>query len=175
MFLCVFVSFFFLSSLLFNLVALLILILHCNNVWSPPLLAPNELKVQQTWILEDVFILSLLLRYLCQLCSLKYRAWLHDNVPDRSSAKVEPVGCHVATMALTIKTVTVPKGGLHGKSCHPVWDVSASELSWWRTFWHLGSKSAGTLPCNPVQMLSLLQDDCIWASCSQISPWKRSV
>ena len=42
---------------------------------------------------------------------------LHDNVPDRPSAKVGPAGCQLATMALKIKTVTVPKGGLHGRSC----------------------------------------------------------
>ena len=36
----------------------------------------------------------------------------------------------LATMALKIKYVTIPKGGLHGRSCHPVWDVSASGLSY---------------------------------------------
>ena len=54
---------------------------------------------------------------------------LHDNVPDRPSAKVAHVGCQLATMALEIRTVTVPKGGLHGRSCHPVRDVSAFGLS----------------------------------------------
>ena len=53
-------------------------------------------------------------------------AELHDNVPDRPSTKGVPVGYKLATMALKIKTVVIPKGGLHGKSCHPVWDVSAS-------------------------------------------------
>ena len=43
------------------------------------------------------------------------RAGLNDNVPDRPSAKVTPVGCQLATMALESKTVTVPEGGLHGK------------------------------------------------------------
>ena len=59
-----------------------------------------------------------------------YRAGLHDNVPDRPSAKAAaPVGCRLATMALKIKTVTIPrKGGLQGRSCHPVSDVSASRL-----------------------------------------------
>ena len=28
-------------------------------------------------------------------------------------------------MALKIKTVTIPTGGLHGRSCHPIWDASA--------------------------------------------------
>ena len=32
-------------------------------------------------------------------------------------------------MALKIKTVTMPKGGLHGRSCHSIWDVNASGLS----------------------------------------------
>ena len=45
------------------------------------------------------------------------------------SAKVAPVGCQLATMALKTKTVIVPKGGLHGRSCHPIWDVSVSGLS----------------------------------------------
>ena len=56
-------------------------------------------------------------------------AGLHDdNVPDRPSAKVAPAGCPLATMALKIKTVTIPKGGLHGRSRHPIWDVSAAGL-----------------------------------------------
>ena len=42
-----------------------------------------------------------------------------DNVPDRASAQVAPVGCQLATMAPTINTGTVPKGGLHGITCHP--------------------------------------------------------
>ena len=57
------------------------------------------------------------------------RAGLHDNVPDRPSAKAAPVGCQLATMALKSTTVTIPKGGLHCRSCHTVWDVSASGLS----------------------------------------------
>ena len=76
------------------------------------------------------------------------RAGLHDNVPDRPSAKVEPTGCQLATMSLKIKTVTVPKGGLHGgRSCHPIWDVSTSGLSCTklsRTFCHFRRKSDGT-------------------------------
>ena len=54
-------------------------------------------------------------------------AWagLHDDVLDRPSAKVAPTGSQLATMALQIEAVTIPKGGLHGKSCHP---VSAFEL-----------------------------------------------
>ena len=58
-----------------------------------------------------------------------YRAGFHDNVPDRPSAKVSPVGCQLETMALKIKTVTIPKGGLHGRSCDLIGDVSASGLS----------------------------------------------
>ena len=38
------------------------------------------------------------------------RAGLHDDVPDRPSAKVASVGCQLATMALQIKTVTIPFG-----------------------------------------------------------------
>ena len=38
-------------------------------------------------------------------------AGLHDDVPGRPSSKVAPVGCQLATMALNIKTVTIPKGG----------------------------------------------------------------
>ena len=54
-------------------------------------------------------------------------AGLHDNVPDRPSAKGAPVGCQLATMALKIKTVTIPKSGFAtaegvtqcGTSVHP--------------------------------------------------------
>ena len=58
-------------------------------------------------------------------------AGLHDNVPDRPSAKVAaPVGCELATVTLTIKTVSLSQEvGLHGRSCHPAWVVSASGLS----------------------------------------------
>ena len=56
-------------------------------------------------------------------------AGLHDIVPDRSSAKVAPVGCQRAKTVLTIKTVTVPKGWLPGRRCHPVWGISASGVS----------------------------------------------
>ena len=56
-------------------------------------------------------------------------AGLHDNVPDRPSAKVAPFGCQLATMALQLKTVTVQKGGFHSTSRHPIWDVTASGLS----------------------------------------------
>ena len=55
-------------------------------------------------------------------------AWagLQDNVPsDRPSAKVAPVGCQLATVALKIYIATIPTGGLHGRSCHAIWDVSA--------------------------------------------------
>ena len=57
------------------------------------------------------------------------RAGLHDNVPDRPSAKVAPVRCHLAPMAFIINTVTIQKGVLHGRSCHPNWDVSAPGMS----------------------------------------------
>ena len=40
-----------------------------------------------------------------------------------------PVGFQLATMALAIKTVTIPKGALHGIGFHPVWNVCASGLS----------------------------------------------
>ena len=33
---------------------------------------------------------------------VKSRAGLHDNVPDRPSAKAAPFGCQLATMALKI-------------------------------------------------------------------------
>ena len=46
---------------------------------------------------------------------------------DPPSAKVAPVVCQLATMAVKIKTVAIRKKWvLHGRSCHPVWDVSAS-------------------------------------------------
>ena len=48
---------------------------------------------------------------------------------DPPSAKAAPVGCQLATMAPDIKTVTIPKDGLHGRSCHLIWGVSASGLS----------------------------------------------
>ena len=54
---------------------------------------------------------------------LEVWAGLHDDVPDRPPAKVAPVGCQLLTVALNTKTVTVPKGGLHGISFHPIWDV----------------------------------------------------
>ena len=57
---------------------------------------------------------------------------VHDHVPDPPSAKVAPVGCQMATVALKIKTVTIPKGGLHGRSCRPIWDGSASGLNFTR-------------------------------------------
>ena len=63
------------------------------------------------------------------LQSFRAVAGLHDNVPDRPSAKVAPVECQLATMALKIKTVTIPEVGLHGRSCHPIWDVRAYGLS----------------------------------------------
>ena len=44
----------------------------------------------------------------------------YNYVPKRPPAKVAPVGRQLATMALTIKTVIIPKGGLHGKSRHPI-------------------------------------------------------
>ena len=51
-------------------------------------------------------------------------AWagIHDDVPARPSAKGAPVGCQLATMARTIKTVTIQTSGLNGNSCHPRWD-----------------------------------------------------
>ena len=53
-----------------------------------------------------------------------------ENVPDRLSAKVAPVGCQLATMALkTFRLSLSQKVGLHGISCHPIWDTSASGLS----------------------------------------------
>ncbi|MCK5920156.1 MAG: hypothetical protein KAG66_04405, partial [Methylococcales bacterium] len=56
---------------------------------------------------------------------------LHDNVPDRPDPppRVAPVGCQLATVALEMKTVTIPQGGLLDRSCHPIWDVSAVGLS----------------------------------------------
>ena len=65
---------------------------------------------------------------------------------------------HPATMALQIKTLTIPKGGLHGRSLSPnlgrqwIWAELVLHETW-RTFCHLGSssKSAGTLSCNPTQ------------------------
>ena len=57
------------------------------------------------------------------------RAGLHGNVPYRPSAKVAPVGCQLATVALEIKTVTIPTG----RSCHAMWHASASGLSCYET------------------------------------------
>ena len=58
---------------------------------------------------------------------------LHDNISDRPSTKVAPVGCQLVTMALKIQTVTVPKGGLHVRSCHPIWDISTCAELWHET------------------------------------------
>ena len=63
--------------------------------------------------------------------------------PDRSSAKVPPAGCQLAAMALQTKTGTVPKGGSHGRSYHPTWDVSA----FWAELHETGGLSA-TLAIN---------------------------
>ena len=120
------------------------------------------------------------------------RAGLHDNVPDRPSAMVAPVGCQLATMALTFWTLklslsqkvgctttsqTDPPARLHLLGAnwppwHLKWKLSLSQkvactaevvtqsgtsvhLGWvarhWRTFvCYLGSKSAGSLSCNPT-------------------------
>ena len=59
----------------------------------------------------------------------RFWAGLHDNVPDRPSAKVAATGCQLATIALNIETVTTPKGGLHGRRCDSFLDVSPSGLS----------------------------------------------
>ena len=56
---------------------------------------------------------------------------MHDNVPDRPSAKAAPVGCQLATMALNIKTLAVPKKvGLHGRGCHPNPERQCISLDW---------------------------------------------
>ena len=62
---------------------------------------------------------------------LDFRARLHDNVPDRPSAKVASVGvpANWRPWHLKLKVPLPPKGVLHGRSCHPVWAVSASGLS----------------------------------------------
>ena len=59
-------------------------------------------------------------------------------------------GAKLTTMALKMRTVTIPKI-MWVKSCHPSWDVSASGLSCTRlTESQVGSKSAGTSSCNPA-------------------------
>ena len=66
---------------------------------------------------------------------------------------VHLLGCQLATMGLKIKIVIIPKGGWHGRSCHPIWDVSASWAELHETGGlssHLGSKSGKTLSCNPA-------------------------
>ena len=81
---------------------------------------------------------------------------MHDDVPDRPSAKVAPVGCQLATMSLKIKTVTIPKRWIARQKLSPnlgrqcIWAqfdetgaLSATDL---------GSKSAGTLSRNPSQL-----------------------
>ena len=85
-------------------------------------------------------------------------AGLHDNFPDRPSAKFTPIGRQLATIALKSKTVTIPKGGLYGRSFHSIWDVSTCGLSCTRLadFLHLGRKSPGTLLCNPALATSCL-------------------
>ena len=56
-----------------------------------------------------VHVLALLL--VAEMLWTEARAGLYDNVPDRLSAKVAPVGCHLATMALKLTTFTIPKVG----------------------------------------------------------------
>ena len=73
-------------------------------------------------------------------------AGFHDNVRDRPSGKVAPVGYQLATTALKHLNCHYPERWfarqklspnlgrqciwteLHGRSCHPIWDVSASGL-----------------------------------------------
>ena len=81
----------------------------------------------------------------------KYWVGLHDNVPDRVSAKVALIGCQLATMALKMKTVTIPPkrwvarqtSPKVGRQCiwaelHETGGLSAT----------LSCKSDGTLSCN---------------------------
>ena len=63
--------------------------------------------------------------HIIMACLLIARQRPRPTPPDT----VAPFGCTLATMALTITTFTIHKSGLHGRSCHPIWDVSASGLS----------------------------------------------
>ena len=66
----------------------------------------------------------------CAALPVEARPGFHGHVPDQPSpAKVAPVECHLATMILKIKTITIPKGRWHGRSCHSIWDVSVSGQS----------------------------------------------
>ena len=89
-------------------------------------------------------------------CS-SHLGWVARQRP-RSTLRqgIAPVGCHLATMALKIKTATIPKRWVctaevvtqPGTSVHLGWVARD-----WRTFCHLGSKSAGTLSCNAPLVL----------------------
>ena len=49
-----------------------------------------------------------------------WRTGMYSVPAHRPSAKVARLGSQLATMAaFKIKTVTIPKGGLHSRSCHP--------------------------------------------------------
>ena len=67
---------------------------------------------------------------------------------DPPSAKVAPVavpvGCQLATMTLAVKTVTPPKGGLHGRSCHPFLDGQCI----WAEWLHETGRLSATLAVN---------------------------
>ena len=81
---------------------------------------------REVFLIKPISTTSVSVRELIDKTRVYFRAGLHDNVPDLPSAKVAPVGCQMATMALKIKTVSIPEGGLHGRSGHPVWDLSVS-------------------------------------------------
>ena len=99
---------------------------------------------------------------------------------------------------LKLKLALLQKGGLHVRSCLPVWDISAPGLSYnnimsynardWRTFCQLGGKSAGTLSCNSAQDVEQAisvrlekqrTDDehgfCLFAKCPLRSKWKLHI
>ena len=107
------------------------------NVPRPTLPPPIIIII----IIMDVSI-ALLTNYPCMgsLAAL-YNGINTYNVDQRLTA---PYGCQLATMALQIKAATIPKGGLHGRSCRPIRrDVTASgpscrRLVADRTFSHLG-------------------------------------
>ena len=89
------------------------------------------------------------------------RSGLHDNLPDRPSARVEPSRSQLATIALIeIETVTIPKWWVvHGRSCHQSGtSVSASGLS--------GTRLADFLPPSEVGRLG---------RCRATRPWGRGL
>ena len=88
----------------------------------------------------------------CFLCSWRRRASNLVSLNLESDALPTEPTRH--SLALRVKIVTIPKGELHRQKLSPSLGRQSVHLGWvvrdWRTFCHLGSKSARTSSCNPA-------------------------